>query len=159
VVSWTSHDMPGFRLPWREILARVDVHSPQHYPAQAGRSVGQRELEARIHRSRGRWEVLAEQGEIPGDAAPYGDRWVPYLQGHGHTPGALVWGLCEAPVVRLWAYPGSWSPEAIPALRRARAIRSNTDVTLPDVVARWQQAQGLDPDGVVGPKTLAALGA
>lgn len=157
-LGWTSHDGTGFRIP-RRFLSRIDVHAPQHYPAYAGHTVSQRELEKRMSWSRGQWETLADRGKVPGDIAPYGARWAPYLQGHGHTPGALVWGLCEAPVVRLWAYPSSWSPEAIPALRRARAIRANVDVTKPDVVARWQQAQGLEPDGVVGPKTLAALGA
>ena len=155
-VAWTSHDMPGFKLPWRAILERVDLHAPQHYPAEAGRQVPQRELAARIARSQGRWEELAHRGEIPADAAPYGARWSPYLQGWGHTPGALVWGLCEAATARLWAYPGSWSAAAVPALRAARALRSVAGYG-PDAVERWQAAHGLDADGAVGPRTLAAL--
>jgi hypothetical protein len=103
-VAWTSHDMPGFRLPWHEILSRVDLHAPQHYPAQPQRLVPQSELEARIQRSRGRWEALVERGEVEPATIPWGPRWAPYLQGWGHQPGALVWGLSCAPIARLWAW-------------------------------------------------------
>lgn len=152
-LGWTSHDMPGFRLPWAEILSRVDLHSPQHYPAQAGRTVSQRELEARIAKSEGRWEAFAERSDIPVEAIPYGARWSPYLQGWGHQLGALVWGLCEAPVARLWACPGSWSAEAVEALTLARRLRAEAGPS----VERWQSAHGLVADGVVGPATLASL--
>lgn len=156
-VSWTSHDMPGFRLPWNAILSRVDLHSPQHYPAEKGVTASQRSLASRIDRSRGRWEALAEAHTIPAEVVPGGSRWTPYLQGWGHTVGALVWGLCEAPVVRLWACPGSWSPEAVKALRGARLLRSAAGHG-PDAVERFQAMRGLAPDGVCGPRTLAALG-
>lgn len=156
-LGWTSHDMPGFRLPWGPILSRVDLHAPQHYPAEAGRTVRQRELEARVARSRGRWEVLVERGEIPARAAPYGSSWSPYYQGHGHSVGALVWGLCEAPVARLWAFPGSWDPEGVEALRLARRVRAEAGHGV-ESIERWQAAHGLTPDGVIGRMTLAAMG-
>ena len=156
-VSWTSHDMPGFRLPWPAILSRVGLHSPQHYPAQAGVLATQRDLASRIDRSRGRWEALAEQHTIPAEVVPGGSRWSPYLQGWGHTLGAMVWGLSQAPVARLWACPGSWSPDAVRALRGARLLRSLAG-SGPGAVARFQAAHGLAADGVVGPRTLAALG-
>lgn len=152
-LAWTSHDMPAFRLPWEAILSRVDLHSPQHYPAQPGRAVSQRELEARIARSLGRWEAACERSTIPADAIPYGTRWAPYYQGWGHAVGALVWALCEAPVARLWACPGSWSPEAVEALTLARRLRAEVGPS----VERWQMAHGLTADGVVGPRTLALL--
>ncbi len=152
-LGWTSHDMPGFRLPWAEILSRVDLHSPQHYPAQVGRTASQRELEARIAKSEGRWEAFAERSSVPVEAIPYGERWSPYLQGWGHQLGALVWGLCEAPVARLWACPGSWSTEAVEALTLARRLRASVGPS----VERWQMAHGLVADGVVGPATLASL--
>jgi hypothetical protein len=155
-IGWTSHDgVRSFRTP-RAHLALVDLHSPQHYPAQAGRTVSQRELAARVAWSRGQWEALAAEGRAPAAVAPYGAAWSPYLQGHGHSVGALVWGLCEAPTARLWACPGSWSPEAVEALRLARTLRS-TGGCGPDAVERWQAAHGLDADGSVGPQTLAAL--
>ena len=155
-IGWTSHDgMRSFRIP-RAHLPLIDLHSPQHYPAQAGRMVSQRELAARVAWSRGQWEALVAEGRAPAAVAPYGAAWSPYLQGHGHAVGALVWGLCEAPTARLWACPGSWSPEAVEALRLARALRS-TGGYGPDAVERWQAAHGLDADGSVGPRTLAAL--
>jgi len=155
-IGWTSHDgVRSFRIP-RAHLALVDLHAPQHYPAQAGRMVSQRELAARIAWSRGQWESLVAEGRAPAAVAPYGAAWSPYLQGHGHSVGALVWGLCEAPTARLWACPGSWSPEAVEALRLARTLRA-TGGCGPDAVERWQAAHGLDADGSVGPQTLAAL--
>jgi len=155
-IGWTSHDgVRSFRIP-RAHLALVDLHSPQHYPAQAGRTVSQRELAARVAWSRGQWEALVAEGRAPAAVAPYGAAWSPYLQGHGHSVGALVWGLCEAPTARLWACPGSWSHEAVEALRLARTLRA-TGGCGPDAVERWQAAHGLDADGSVGPQTLAAL--
>jgi len=155
-VSWTSHDMPGFRLPWQPILTRVDLHAPQHYPAQAGRVARQRDLERRIATSRGRWEALALMGGVPTDKVPGGPCWSAYLQGWGHDVGALVWGLCEAPTARLWACPGSWSPEALEALQLARKLRAAHGHG-PLAVEAFQTAHGLTADGVIGPNTLREL--
>ena len=155
-VAWTSHDMPGFRLPWEPILSRVDLHSPQHYPAQPQRLVSQRELEARVERSRGRWEALVERGEVEPAMIPWGRRWAPYLQGWGHQTSALVWGLSCAPIARLWAWPGSWSPQGQAALVAARRLRATVGHG-PDAVERFQRSRGLTGDGIVGPQTLAAL--
>lgn len=155
-LAWTSHDRPGFRLPWGEILSRVDLHAPQHYPAMEGRLATQRDLERRIATSQGRWEALAERGDVPASVVPHGAAWTPYLQAWGHTTGATVWGLCEAPLARLWAFPGSWDPRAITALRAARAIREAVGYG-PEAIETWQRAHGLAVDGSVGPATLSSL--
>lgn len=155
-VGWTSHDgTRSFRVP-RSHLALVDLHSPQHYPAQSGVIVDQRALEHRVAWSEGQWDALAASGGCPADVAPYGGAWSPYYQGHGHSVAALVWGLVQAPTARLWACPSSWSPEAVQALTLARRLRAAVG-TGHDAVARWQTAHGLVADGVIGPQTLRSL--
>lgn len=155
-IGWTSHDGTGFRIP-RKLLQGVDLHSPQHYPAYENHVVTQRELDRRIQWSRGQWDHLAARGIVDGSVCPYGTRWSPYLQGWGHSVGALVWGLCEAPTARLWACPGSWSPNALPALRAARKIREKYGYG-PNAIELFQKDVRLSADGIVGPMTLAALG-
>lgn len=156
VVVWTSHDMPSFKLPWEVILRLVGGHSPQHYPAQKGRFVKQRELMARVARSLGRWEGVAERENLPAELLPGGELWVPYLQGWGHTVGASVWGLTEHRLARLWAYPGSWDANGLLALRLARPLREVVEPG-PEAVEQWQAAHGLTPDGLIGPRTEESL--
>ena len=155
-VGWTSHDgTRSFKIP-RSHLALVDLHSPQHYPAQPGVVVDQRALEHRVAWSEGQWDALAASGGCPADVAPYGGAWAAYGQAHGHSVAALVWGLVQAPTARLWACPSSWSPEAVTALTYARRMRAAVG-TGHDAVARWQSARGITADGVIGPRTLASL--
>ena len=156
VLGWTSHDsVKTFRVP-RRFLRRVALHSPQHYPAEKDKVVSQRTLEGRVRWSQGQWEALAAGGEVEAAVAPYGRRAGFYLQGWGHALGALIWGLCEVPHARLWACPGSWSPEALEALRLAVKLRAAHGFG-PDAVERFQRAAGLKPDGIVGDATIAAL--
>lgn len=156
-VAWTSHDLPSFKLPWGAILGAVDLHSPQHYPAEKGRTVQLAELRSRVARSQGRWEMLAEGLAVPADTVPGGACWVPYGQGWGHSVDASCWLLDQAPLARLWACPGSWDANGTTALRAMRVIRDAAGHE-PGAIARWQTARGLAADGIVGPKTLAALG-
>ena len=157
LLCWTSHDMPSFRLPWGPIMARVALHSPQHYPAQKGRIIGQVELAARVARSAEKWDALADRGEVPHRVVPVdGDAWVPYYQGHGHDPKALCALLSESPVARLWAYPGSWDDAGLQGLAMARALRGQVGHG-PGAVQRFQQARGLTVDGIVGRVTAGAL--
>lgn len=154
-LGWTSHDGTGFRIP-RNLLQRVDLHAPQHYPAYAQHTVTQRELDRRFQWSRGQWDHLAARGIVDPSVCPYGAKHSPYLQGWGHSVGALVWGLCEAPTARMWACPGSWSPEALTALKLARKLRAKHGYG-PNAVERFQAAVGLEADGIVGKLTLEAL--
>jgi hypothetical protein len=152
VVMWTSHDMPGFRLPWGVILRGVGGHSPQHYPAQKGRLVKQKELMARVATSKGRWEGIAERDGLPEELLPGGELWAPYFQGWGHTVGASVWGLTEHRIARLWAYPGSWDNTGLVSLRLARAIRAEVEPNA-DALEHWQARHSLSADGMFGPRS------
>jgi murein L,D-transpeptidase YcbB/YkuD len=68
-----------------------------------------------------------------------------------------VWGLSVARTGRLWAFPRSWDHGvARDALRLARALRARVGFG-PSAVEDWQASQGLEPDGVVGPRTLRSL--
>jgi hypothetical protein len=155
-LAWTSHDgVRSFKIP-RRLLRFVDIHAPQHYPAMPGRVASQRELERRVAWSRGQWEALAAEGRCPADVAPGGAKWSPYLQAHGHALGAMVYGLTLAETARLWAYPGSWEPLALEALRLARTLRAATGYG-PGAVEAWQTSQGLEADGIVGERTLRSL--
>jgi tryptophan synthase alpha subunit len=62
-----------------------------------------------------------------------------------------------APIVRLWAHPGSWSPQAVPALRAARQIRAAVGFGVQSI-EQWQAKNGLEADGIVGKKTLQTVG-
>lgn len=156
-LAWTSHDgVRSFAVP-RSVLAHVDLHAPQHYPAAPGQTASQRTLERRIAWSAGQWDVLVREVACPPGTAPWGESWSPYLQGHGHSLGALVWGLSVARTGRLWAFPRSWDHGvARDALRLARALRARVGFG-PSAVEDWQASQGLEPDGVVGPRTLRSL--
>lgn len=163
-LAWTSHDGRRFRIP-RRFLKLLDLHAMQHYPAlphEKGQPppplITQRGMEKRVNWSRGGWDVLADRGDVPGNVLPYGDRWSMYTQAHGLSLAATVWALCEAATARLWAYPGSWGDKALPALRMAREIRRNVQPGV-DAIENWQQAKGLEPDGVIGPNTLRELAA
>lgn len=156
-LAWTSHDgVRSFAVP-RSVLGHVELHAPQHYPAAPGQTASQRTLERRVAWSAGQWDVLVREGACPPATAPWGAQWSPYLQGHGHTLGALVWGLSIARTARLWAFPRSWDHAvARDALRLARALRARVGFG-PSAVEEWQTSQGLEPDGVVGPRTLRSL--
>jgi hypothetical protein len=170
IVVWTSHDRPSFALPWPAVLRLVDYHAPQHYPSEKGRVVKLQEMIERVAGSKGRWEPRVEAGSVPAAMIPGGERCTMYAQGWGMSLGATCWALDHNDVARLWAFPNSWDEET-PKVETAqgpqavahvalRVMRAVTDLVGPaaGAVARYQASVGLDPDGVVGRATLAALG-
>lgn len=160
-VSWTSFDHLGYHaLPWAAILGPggVDRHAPQLYGAALGATPsGHASVRARIARAEGQMRALVGRGVVRPDLGPGGSGYDAYGQLHGMTTAGAAVVLDRTTVARAWAIPTRHDAAGLLALRavllcRARAGRSA------GAVARWQASAGLTADGVVGPRTLAALG-
>jgi hypothetical protein len=85
-----------------------------------------------------------------------------FCKGCRFTHGELCEHLCAAPLVCGWAAPliadgGRADTEGLAALEAALRIRRAVGCG-PDAVRRFQASKGLAADGIVGPRTLAALG-
>lgn len=166
VVHWlSSFDQPNLhgalRAFLRGFLRWCSAYTGQAYVAQAGgapRGALDRRLDAAA-----RGQELAERaGYLPDDVtgedtAADVDR-VPTIQGHATHLADLARAAAELPMVLVWSAPlvsegGRLDPSGLLALRFASRVR---DSGLS--VARWQRSKGLVPDGIVGPKSLAAAG-
>lgn len=161
----SSFDQPNLHGSLRAMLRgwtrHVTAYTGQAYVAQAGgapRGALDRRLDAAA-----RGQELAERaGYLPDDVTGVDvagdvDR-VPTIQGHATHLADLARAAAELPHVLVWSAPlvaegGRLDPVGLQALRFARVVR---DSGLS--VVEWQRAKGLAPDGVVGPKTLAAAG-
>ena len=165
-VHWlSSFDQPNLhgalRAFLRGFLRWVSAYTGQAYVAIAGgapRGALDRRLDAAA-----RGQELAERaGYLPADvtgvdSATDVDR-VPTIQGHATHLADLARAAAELPFVLVWSAPlvsegGRLDPSGLLALRFASRVR---DSGLS--VAEWQRSKGLAPDGIVGPKSLAAAG-
>lgn len=165
-VHWlSSFDQPNLHGALRAFLRGftrwVSCYTGQAYVAQAGgapRGALDRRLDAAA-----RGQELAERaGYLPDDVTGVDvagdvDR-VPTIQGHATHLADLARAAAELPHVLVWSAPmvsegGRLDPVGLRALRFARVVR-DSGLT----VVEWQRAKGLVPDGVVGPRTLAAAG-
>ena len=166
VVHWlSSFDQPNLHGSLRAFLRGftrwVSAYTGQAYVATKGgapRGALDRRLDAAA-----RGQELAERaGYLPDDAtgedvAGDVDR-VPTIQGHATHLADLARAAAELPTALVWSVPlvsegGRVDATGLRALRFASRVR---DSGLS--VAEWQRAKGLEPDGVVGPKSLAAAG-
>ena len=161
----SSFDQPNLHGSLRAMLRGwtpwVSCYTGQAYVAQAGgapRGALDRRLDAAA-----RGQELAERaGYLPDDVTGVDvagdvDR-VPTIQGHATHLADLARAAAELPHVLVWSAPlvsegGRLDPVGLTALRFARVVR-DSGLT----VIEWQRTQGLVPDGVVGPKSLAAAG-
>ena len=76
---------------------------------------------------------------------------------HGVKPAALCWAADQADVVVLgWALRSS-DEDGLRGLEIACRARKEAGEGK-GALARWQRAHGLTADGIVGERTLAALG-
>jgi len=166
VVHWlSSFDQPNLHGALRSFLRGftrwVSAYTGQAYVAVAGgapRGALDRRLDAAA-----RGQELAERaGYLPDDVtgvdtADDVDR-VPTIQGHATHLADLARAAAELPMVLVWSVPlvsegGRVDETGLRALRFASRVR-DSDLS----VIEWQRAKGLDADGVVGPRTLAAVG-
>lgn len=84
------------------------------------------------------WQYQGDALQLPGFTATVDlDRWNPLTK--GARGGRVAWAQRR--------------------LRMAEGLPAVWDDTMDDVVRYWQAIQGLEPDGVVGPATFAALAA
>jgi hypothetical protein len=163
----TSYDHPSYHAtyPWRAWLgpgSPIEVSLPQVYAAPGGGLMAHRgALPAREARALSSWRAAIRAGWIapddPATAALEGVRWRPYLQCH-HVPTADTVAVAVAhPLAALWAVPTRCDDAGRLALR-ALCELWRRGYWGADAVQRFQAAAGLRPDGVCGPRTLAALG-
>lgn len=157
-LGWTSYDHLGYSshaIPSAAIFGPggVDYHLPQHYPATPGSHCDAKAVRARIDASAKNCRPVPML-----DAhRPRGERWVPYGQAHGHAPSGICALSDAAPLACWWALPTRGDADGILGLRAAAEIRRRAGHA-PGHVARWQASAGLVADGIVGPRSLAALG-
>lgn len=160
-VSWTSFDHLGYhRLPWAAILGPggVDRHAPQLYGAAAGATPsGHASVRARIARAEGQMRALMGRGVVRPDLGPGGEGYDAYGQLHGMTPAGAAVVFDRTDVARAWAIPTRHDAAGLLGLRAVLRCRRAAGCSAGSV-ARWQASAGLTADGIVGPRTLAALG-
>lgn len=166
VLGWSSHDRIErlSRSVWRAALgpgSPVRLHLPQTYSAPPGRAgiALRTSTRARIA-AHAKSFAAGVPVDVRADLVQGGVGWIPYGQMHHHTPDATCVLLDAAPLAALWTLSEDAESADAAGILAARAdaeLRRRVGHE-PGRVARYQASAGLVDDGVVGPRTLAALG-
>lgn len=179
VLGFTSHDMPQWHpIPWRAALGAespVRLHLPQQYAAPPRSSsepslppaTGWRGAKNRAEASDTEWRKLARAGIVRADLAPGGAGFATYGQAHDIATAGVMLIADRTDVSALWALDGrtgladrakrpKCDAAGAKAIRTLQRIRREVGEGAGSI-ARWQAKHGLDPDGVWGAKSEAAL--
>lgn len=179
VLGFTSHDMPQWHhIPWGAALgpeSPVRLHLPQQYAAPMRSkteaalppATGWKGAKARADKSDEAWAKFVARGVVRPDLGPGGEGFVHYGQLHDITTAGVALLLDRTAVAAGWTLNArtgqadrskrpSCDAEGALALRILGALHRAVGPGA-GAIARWQATRGLEPDGVVGPKTLAAL--
>jgi hypothetical protein len=151
----TSFDCPGYHsaLPWRG-FDDCDCWAPQIYAAPAkGAEPGASEPRGRgrlaLHRKF--WRRAISSGVLR-------DRPViAYVQGHHVVPRETCAIANEHDEVCMWALGPRWDANGTLAARALVALEQR-GFHGPGRIKRFQESTGLAADGLIGPRTLRALG-
>lgn len=170
VEQWhTAYDHPSYHstYPWEAWLgpgSPIAASLPQVYAAPGGDVMAHRgALPAREARALASWRAAVRAGWIREDA-PEGTTadladcdWLPYYQLHHVRTADTVSSAVRHPLAALWALPTRSDDAGRLALRALCALHRGGWWGRGGI-ERFQASAGLTPDGVVGPRTLAALG-
>lgn len=170
LVQWhTAYDHPSYHstYPWEAWLgpgSPVLASLPQVYAAPGDDTMAHRgALPAREARALASWAAAVRAGWVRPDEpeGSVGDLtdvdWHPYYQAH-HVPARdTIAAAVGRHTVCLWAYPTRADEDGRRALLALCELRRRGHWTR-DGVRTFQREAGLVADGVVGPRTLAALG-
>lgn len=164
-LAWSSHDrVLSHHLPWRSILGAgspVTLTLPQVYATPAdGSQAGVAGARARYEGTAAQHALAVKRGLIRPAFAALGAGFVLYAQSHHHRTAAACYLHDRAALSASWTIrrDGSLCDAAGLLALRADAEMRRRAGHAPGRVARFQASAGLAPDGVVGAKTLAALG-
>lgn len=160
-LALTSYDQPGLHgtFDWGGALGTgspVDLFFPQVYaaPSDPAGKAGYSSLRRRWLASRESCSSVARAGVIQSRFAA--EHWRPYLQIHNVLAAATVSHAAAVPHCALWASDSRADSEgrmAVRALCRLHQLGYSGEFA----VRSYQRSAGLKADGIVGPKTLAAL--
>lgn len=157
----TSHDRTwSHRLPWGKLAGPngCDMLSLQYYDADTStpEPEGIRSTRARVVRGLVDLRRHVEAGVIRQDLYRGEPGWVPYGQAHSKTSDGVAYLLDCADSSRVWALPARCDERGLAAIEAVLVARRECGRSRGSLV-RFQEAERLKPDGVLGPKTMAAV--
>jgi len=167
-VHWlSSFDQPTLHAALRGFMRGftpfMSAYTGQAYVAVAG-GAPRGALDRRLNAAARSQELAERAGMLPDDLegaaeTPRDCDRIASIQVYATPLADVVAAAVRYPMLALWAAPlvaehGRMDPAGLTAIAFAQVVRRSGCTS----VAEWQQARGLKPDGIVGPRTLIAAG-